>query len=243
VSASRERIALAILLDFFALSIPYAYLVALFSDGQRGGGPPGAGLVLFAIAEFVLLVMVRSSPGYWLLGMTGKAPGKPQVDSAWFLRESRVTMAVGVALCWMGASGMTAWTLHHAAVPYFGLELGRWLSILLTMVFAVGSIVAGARILRTEMSGVWIGGGVMGVMILAVLLGWGEWDAWVVAELEARAAAGARSLGTDGVGAAQAFVRGALIVIPLLLLTGLGLAWKRFSGPVVSGVPAPQTTR
>jgi hypothetical protein len=187
--------------------------------------------------------MLRSSPGYWLLGMSAKAQVKPQVDSSWFLRESKVTIAVGVVLCWSGASGMTGWTLYHAAVPYFGLELGRFASILVTMVLAIGSIVAGAQILRTEMSGVWVGGAVMVVSLLAVALGWGAWDGWVVAELEARAAAGARSVGTEGIAAAQAFVRGALVAIPVLVLAGLGLSWKRFAGPVASVTPVPQATR
>jgi hypothetical protein len=241
--ATRQRVALAILLDFFALSIPYAYVAALLPDGGVRR-PPGAGLVLFAIAEFVLLLMVRKSAGYWLLGMSAPAHGKPQVDTSQLTRESEVTLAVGIALCWSGASGMTSWiTGAHAAIPYFGLPLGAFLSVLMTLLFAAGSIAAGVLILRTEMRGVWIGGGVMLVMLLAILLGWNDWDGWVVAELQARAEAGGRALGAGGLAAAQAFARVFLLAAPILLLTGLGFTWKRFAGPVSKPAAVPLPTR
>jgi hypothetical protein len=242
VPASRERIALAILLDFFALGIPYAYAAALFSDGSADG-PPGAGLVLFAIAEFVLLVVFRKSLGYWLLGLSAPSQAKPQLDSSWRLRESKLTMAVGVALCWAGASGMTSWTGGQAPIPYFGLPLSGVLSVLMTLLFAAASIAAGVLVLRTETRGVWIGGGVMLVMLLAILLGWNEWDGWVAAELRARVASGGPVSGPEGLGAAQAFARVFLLAAPILLMTGLGFTWKRFAGPVTRAAPVPQATR
>jgi hypothetical protein len=242
VPASRERIALAILLDFFALGIPYGFAAALVSGGSADG-PPGAGLVLFAIAEFVLLVVFRRSLGYWLLGISVAPQGKPQLDSAWRSRESRVTMAVGVALFATGASGMTSWTAGQTPIPYFGLPLGSFASILMTLILAAGSIAAGALVLRTETKGVWIGGGVMLLMLLAILLGWNDWDEWAAAELRARAASGAPALGAEAVGAAQAFVRVFLLAAPALSLAGLAVTWKRFAGPVSRAAPVPQPTR
>lgn len=243
VPASRERIALAILLDFFALGIPYAYVAALVSDGSADG-PPGAGLVLFAIVEFVLLVVFRKSVGYWLLGLSAPPRGKPQLDSFRRLRESKVTMAVGVALCWSGAIGMTGWTTGGLApIPYFGLPLGSVFSVLVTLVFAAGSIAAGVLVLRTSSSGVWIGAGVMLLLLLAILLGWNDWDDWVAAELQARATSGSPSWGTEALAAAQAFVRAFLVAAPIVLATGLGFAWRRFAGPVSRGAPAAPATR
>ena len=68
--ATREQIALAVLLDLFALSIPYSFLHWITVGGEERMGPPGGALVLFAIVEFVLLQIARRSPGYWLLGIS-----------------------------------------------------------------------------------------------------------------------------------------------------------------------------
>jgi hypothetical protein len=240
--ATRERIALAVLLDFFALGIPYAYVSALLPDGGAGG-PPGAGLVLFAIVEFVLLMVVRRSPGYWLLGISAPPGAKPQVDARWPTRESRITMAVGVALCWSGASGMTGWLLYQTPVPYFGLELGRFLSIVLTMLFAIGSIAGGVLILRTDLRGVWAGAGVMALTLLTVALAWSQWDAWVAAEVEARAVLRGRPLREGELAFAQAFLRVLLVGAPLAILAGVGLTWKRFEGGRRARAVVPQTAR
>jgi hypothetical protein len=242
VPATRERIALAVLLDFFALGIPYGYVTALLPDGGAGG-PPGAGLVLFAIAEFVLLMVVRRSPGYWLLGISAPQGAKPQVDARWRSRESKITMAVGVALCWSGASGMTGWLLHQTPVPYFGLELGRFLSIVLTLALAIASIAAGALILRTDLRGVWVGAAVTALTLLTVVLAWTQWDAWIAAEVEARAVLRGRPLREGELAFAQAFVRVLLVAAPLAILAGIGLTWKRFGGRPAARAVVPQTAR
>ena len=83
----------------------------------------------------------------------------------------------------------------------------------------------------------------MGVMLIAILLGWYEWDHWVAAELQARAASGRRSLGAEGLAAAQAFVRVFLVAFPLLLSTGLAFTWRHFAGPLSRGTPVPHATR
>lgn len=242
VPATRERIALAVLLDFLALGIPYAYVSAMLPDGGAGG-PPGAGLVLFALAEFVLLVVVRRSPGYWLLGMSAPQGAKPQVDARWRSRESRITMAVGVALCWGGASGMTSWLVHQTPVPYFGLGVGRFLSIVLTLMFASGSLWGGAMILRTDLRGVWAGAAVMALTLLTVVLAWSQWDGWIAAEAEARAVLRGRPLREGELAFAQAFVRVLLVAAPLAILGGIGMTWKRFGGGPVTKSVLPQTAR
>jgi len=242
VPATKERIALAVLLDFFTLGIPYGYVSALLPDGGAGG-PPGAGLVLFAIAEFVLLMVVRRSPGYWLLGISAPQGAKPQVDARWRSRESKITMAVGVALCWSGASGMTGWLVYQTPVPYFGLELGRFFSIVLTLLFAIASIAGGALILRTDLRGVWAGAAVMALTLLTVVLAWSQWDAWIAAEVEARAVLRGRPLREGELAFAQAFVRVLLVAAPVAILAGVGLTWKRFEGGTAARVAVPQTAR
>ena len=102
VPATRERIALAILLDLFAWTIPYSFLAWLFVGGSQRSGPPGEGLVLFAIVEFLLLQIARKSPGYWLLGISAPVGERPQVDSTWHTRESQVTLATGGGALWVG---------------------------------------------------------------------------------------------------------------------------------------------
>jgi hypothetical protein len=238
-AATRERIALAVLLDFFVLGIPYAYLLALLPDGD-GAGPPGAGLVLFALVEFALLQFARTSPGYWMLGIRAPLGASPTVDPTWTVRESAVTKTVGVALCGSGAIGLTQGTLHLTPTPYFGLPLGTVLSVLFTLLFAAGYLVGGAAILRTDLRGVWLAGGAMVLTLLAMTLAWSDWPAWIQAQLGNGAAPQGRTAPTGEVPALATVLRVFMVVVPVAFLVGLAFTWMRLTGwRPPSAKPAP----
>jgi hypothetical protein len=228
-SATRERMALVVLLDLLALSIPYSFVHWLLIGGAERTGPPGGALALFAIVEFALLRIVRRSPGYWLLGISVPLGEKPQVDPTRPTRESRMTLGVGVAMCGLGVLGLTSWMTYHAAVPYFGLHWPLWLSIPLTLLGSVASILAGALVLRLDIRGVWLGGGLALLLLLAGLTGWGSFPEFAEAALANWRAYADRPIGQGLVALARA-VPLLLPVVPALLLGGLFESWKRLDG-------------
>jgi hypothetical protein len=232
--------ALAILLDLFAFTIPWSFMQWLFGGGNGDAtGPPGAGLVVFAILEFVLLQIARRSPGYWLMGIVAELGQRPQVDASRLTRESAATWATGAALCAVGVAGLTSWTAYHTAVPYFGLGLPLWLSLPLTFLGSLALIVAGVLVLRLDPRGVWVGGAVALLLLLSGLVGWGAWGSFVDAAIADRATAAGRPVGEGLLGGLAQGVTPFLIVgVPIALLVGLGLTWKRFAGGP-GGAPAP----
>jgi hypothetical protein len=240
VPATRERMALAILLDLFAFTIPWSFVQWLFGGGNGDAtGPPGAGLVVFAILEFVLLQIARRSPGYWLMGIAAELGQRPHVDASRLTRESAATRATGAALCGVGVAGLTSWTAYHTAVPYFGLGLPLWLSLPLTFLGSLALIVAGVLVLRLDPRGVWVGGAVALLLLLSGLVGWGAWGSFVDAAIADRATAAGRPVGEGLLGGLAQGVTPFLIVgVPIALLVGLGLTWKRFAGGP-GGAPAP----
>ncbi len=225
--ASRERIALAVLLDLFTLRIPYALIHWIFVGAGPRVGPPGGGLILFAVVEFALLQFARMSPGYWLLGISAPLGGKPRVDPAWSPRESRATLAVGTALYGLGALGLTAWTTYHMPIPYFGLGFPVWLSIPLTLLGSAGLLAAGVLVLRTDIRGIWLGGGLVALMVLATLVGWSGWSGFVDASLGARAAQRGTDAGGVLLDVARSVVPALVLVGPVALVAGLVLAFRR----------------
>jgi len=98
-------------------------------------------------------------------------------------------------------------------------------------------------ILRTDLRGVWAGAAVMALTLLTVVLAWSQWDAWIAAEVEARAALRGRPLREGELEMARAFVRVLLVAAPLAILAGVGLTWKRFEGGPAARVVVPQTAR
>jgi len=221
VPVQRERIALVVLLDLFALSLPYSFIHWLFVGGGERTGPPGGALVLFAIVEFVLLQIARWSPGYWLLGVSTPLGGKPRVDPAWPARESRTTLTVGIVLCALGAIGLTAWPTYHAAVPYFGLGLPRWISVPVTLIGCAGLALAGGLVLRLDVRGVWVGASLTLLLLLSTLAGWGDWP-----EFSETAVSSWESYANRPIGQGLLGLVGSL---PLLVLVALALlAWGLF---------------
>jgi hypothetical protein len=249
VPATRERIALAVLLDLLAFSIPWSLLQWLFAGAGEGASPPGAGLVVFAILEFVLLQIARRSPGYWLLGISAELGQRPHVDSGRVTRESPVTLAVGAALCGIGVAGLTSWTVYHTAVPHFGLGFPLWLSLALTLLGSLAATLAGALVLRLDPRGVWLGGAVAALALLSAIVGWGEWGGFVDTAIAHRSASAG---GPAGEPVGEGFIVGLLadltplllLAVPSALLVGLGLTWRRFTRePSVAAAPVRPASR
>ncbi len=213
--ATRERIALAVFIDFCLFNVPWAYLVAWLADGRA---PLGANVVVFAFLEFAILQFARWSPGYWMLGIRAPLGAAPVSDGSWRARESKVTLAVGVGLIVVGVGGLTAWTVFEAPRQLFGLGFLALLSVSVQMLLAVASLVGGALVLRTDLRGVWVGGGASLAGLATALLA-------------------LRTMPADA-GLSGTVVRVVLVAVPVTLLVGLGFTWKR-----LHGAPAPRAVR
>lgn len=231
-AASAKRRVLAIVLDFFLLSVPYAYLLFLLGPAYRT--PSGGSLVLFGIVEFILLYFFGSSPGYWALGIASRPGRRPNVDQAQQLRESWVTMVVALLLLRSGIDAMSEWTMvRHIPAPYFGLELSLGASLLVTVGLGLAATVAGLLILRTDVRGVWVGAAFVGVSLLAIMLSDSElMDAWIRAEMVERRAAQGRPIRGEDLESLRSISRPLLLGIPLAYAAGLGLSFRRLSRPV-----------
>jgi hypothetical protein len=240
--APRERIALAMFMDLLALSVPYAFVRFLFFDGGDVAGPPGAGLVLFAITEFVLLMIVRRSPGFWLLGVSTPGDGKPMYDRAAAAKESNVTVAVGTAFCILGVSGLTSWTLYHTPIPYFGLAFPLWLSIPVALVGSAAAVLAGALILRLDLRGVWAGGALATAVLIAAAVAWSEWPAFVDAARANLSASEGRPVGEGLVGLVGDLLPLFVVLVPAALGAGLYACWRRL-GKAPVAVARPLASR
>ncbi|MBM4184287.1 MAG: hypothetical protein FJ207_08665 [Gemmatimonadetes bacterium] len=203
---TRERLGLAILLDFIAWMIPWQFLAWIIGGGGERSGPPGASIVVFAVIEFVLLQVLRKSPGYWLLGISSPHGSKPLVDSMWPARESKETQAFGVALCALGVAGLTSWTLYRTPVPYFGLGFPLWLSLPLAVAGSAALVLAGA-------------------------LAWERWGGFVDAAVAARSAYEGSPVGQGLLGILLDLVQILAVAIPVALGVGAFLSWKRLAGP------------
>jgi hypothetical protein len=237
---TRERMGLAILIDFIAWMIPYQFLAWIIGGGGESAGPPGAGIVIFALVEFLLLQVARTSPGYWLLGISAPHGSKPQVDPKWPTRESKETLAFGIALCALGVAGLTSWTLYHTPVPVFGLGIPLWLSIVVALLGSGALILAGALVLRLDLRGVWVAGGVAVFALLAAVTGFEAWGGFVDAAVSARSEYEGDLVGDGVLGILLAFVPILVVAVPVLIGAGAFAAWKRLGRPMgATGTAAP----
>jgi len=240
VPLKRDRMALVALIDLIAFTLPWSFLQWIFgAGGPDRTGPPGAGLVLFAIFEAVLLLIARRSPGYWLMGVSAELGQKPMVDPVHLARENQWTVATGIGLCALGVGGLTSWAAYHTPIPYFGLGLPFVLSLGLTLILSVGLVLGGVLVLRLDVRGVWIGGGIALLLLASAALGWSEWAGFVDAVVADRSAEVGGPVGEGLVGGlVRTFTPYLIAVVPAALLAGTGLAWKRITGPAVAGARA-----
>jgi hypothetical protein len=233
IAAKREQIALAVLLDLLALSIPYSFVHGIFIGAAERTGPMGGALMLFAIVEFVLLQIARRSPGYWLLGISAPPREKPSVDPARTGKESPALLAVGVGLCGLGVGVLTAWTTYHVPVPYFGLSFPLWLSIPVTMLGSLAMVLTGVLVLRLDIRGVWLGGGLTVLMLLGSVIGWSEWPGFV-------AAAMGRPVGEGSPGLISSLAPFLALAVAALLSAGLFETWRRLGSPPMARALSPK---
>jgi len=238
---TRERLGLAVLLDFIAWMIPWQFITWIFGGGGERTGPPGAGIVVFAVVEFLVLQIVRMSPGFWLLGISAPQGNKPVVDSAWPARESKETLAFGIGMCALGVAGLTSWTLYHNGVPYFGLGFPLWLSLPFALVGSAALVLAGVLVLRLDLRGVWVGGGVGVVTLLAAVMAWERWGAFVDAAVAKRSEYEGAPVGEGILGIFLGLVPILVVLVPALLCAGAFLTWKRFERPVGLATKAAPT--
>jgi hypothetical protein len=239
VLLTRERLALVVLLDLFALSVPYSFVHWIVVGAAERTGPPGGALMLFAIVEFVLLQIARRSPGYWLLGISAPLGEKPSVDPARKAKESPALLAAGVVLCGLGVGVLTSWTAYHTPVPHFGLSFPLWLSIPITVLGSVALVLAGGLVLRLDMRGVWLGGGLAVLMLLGSAVGWSAWPGFIETAFADWASYMGRPVGDGPPGLISDLAPLLTVAASALLLWGLFESWKRLRGgpPVVPAGP------
>lgn len=240
---TRERLALVVLIDLIAFTIPWSFLQWMFgAGGGERTGPPGAGLVLFALVELVLLQIARRSPGYWLFGVSAELGQKPQVDSTLTTGESQATLATGIGLCGAGVAGLTSWAAYHTPVPYFGLGFPIWLSLPLTFLLSAALIFAGVLVLKHDLRGVWIGGGVALFLLLSGVVGWSAWEGFADAVVAERSENVGASVGESFLGGlARTATPYLIVLVPTALLAGAVATWRRFAQPSPASAGAAST--
>jgi hypothetical protein len=152
-----------------------------------------------------------------------------------------VTLALGISMCGLGALGLTSWTLYHTPVPYFGLGFPLWLSIPIALLGSAGLILGGALVLRLDVRGVWVAGGIAALTLLAAVTGWDAWGAFVDAAVENRSAYEGRPVGQGLLGPVLDLIPALVVLVPALLGAGAFESWKRLGRPSVSMVGAAPT--
>jgi hypothetical protein len=187
-------------------------------------------------------MMVRRSPGFWLLGVSTPGEGKPMFDPAAAARESKTTLAVGTAFCMFGVLGLTSWTLYHTPVPYFGLGFPLWLSVPLALIGSAAAVIAGALILRLDLRGVWVGGALAALVLIAAATAWSAWPAFVDAARANLSAYEGRPVGEGIFGLLGDFLPLLVVLVPAALGAGVYECWRRL-GKAPVAVARPLASR
>jgi hypothetical protein len=227
--ASKQRLAMVVLLDLFVITSAYGVVTLMTGRGL----PMGAALFFLVLTEACLLQFLRMSPGYWLLGMRANVGAFPTVEPDQIARESLVTHIVATVLLILGVHGLTVWTHFQAPMPYFGFAWASWFTVPLTILIGAAFIASAVLIFRNDIRGVKIGGGVTAFGFLAVWFARGNTlNGWLRLELMRQREAEGRpvfnSLDLDPI--LGRVVPGA-IVIALGCGVGLYFVWKQFTQP------------
>ena len=129
--------------------------------------------------------------------------------------------------------GLTSWTTYHTAVPYFGLSLPLWLSIPVTLLGSVGLALAGVLLLRLDVRGVWLGGGIVLLTLLVNIASWGAWPGFVETAMSNWRSYMGRPL-PEGPPGMSGLLPLLVVAVLIALLVGLYESWKRLDGRSVA---------
>jgi hypothetical protein len=176
------------------------------------------------------------------MGVSTPGEGKPMYDPASAARDSRATLAVGAAFCTLGVLGLTSWTLYHTPVPYFGLGFPLWLSVPLGMIGSLAAVAAGVLILRLDLRGVWVGGALAALALIAAATAWSEWPGFVDAARADLSAYEGRPVGEGIFGFVGDLLPLLVVLVPAALGAGVFECWRRL-GKAPVAVARPLTSR
>ena len=181
---STKRRILAVYVDFLLFNGIYAPAAWLI---EAAGGPrPNviAHVLVFVVLRAALTRLLNASPGRWALGIVG---GREAVlDEAISRREAWWTVLVGTLLVLEGSKNLVRWTQGLPPAPIFGLAIPDELAFVSISTLGALNLVAGLLILRTNMIGAIVGGGVLAVELAGTLVHRTAFQNWAVRAVAAR---------------------------------------------------------
>lgn len=167
---SRRRRAVGVLLDFYFLWPPTVLLLLILSFAAPSFEVDIEvfRMLVFLVAESILLFVVRWSPGWMALGIRMRpdpssalgAPDRkvPRVVDPWVLANERWwTILPSVYLVEEGTKLLGNSLLWHMTFPFLGLLLEGVAAAAFHLAFGALALAAGMGILRLRGWGVWAG--------------------------------------------------------------------------------------
>lgn len=178
--ASRKRLVLAAYLDLVLFNTLAALAWRYVAPGQE---PPWLKYAVFLGLEAALMLVVRWTPGEWLMSVRqiarawdaiepgGKSAAPFLVNARVWKRESFWTAALGVFLIVDGAKEAVRWTMWTPPLPWFGTRLDpEW-----AMVSGLVSLALGALVLRVHAAAPLAVAGASAATATSVLMSWSLW--------------------------------------------------------------------